>query len=96
MTVAAHQKNGNEHMARESQKKQSTDFTETECYPSVVVQRVAYQKNGCMSGVPEVTGTSGRPRAISPSPNGAEGHTTMLRRLLIGAALTVFEIAFSH
>ena len=43
------------------------------------------KKMVCARGVPGVTGTSGKPTAISTQPKRGRDRTTTLRRLLIGA-----------
>ena len=78
------------------EKKQSTDFRETECCPSVIGQRAAQQKMVCMSGVPGVTGLSGRPTAFQPNSNGVGDCNTTLRQLLIGAVLSNYECKFMY
>ena len=61
MNVAAHQENKNTgKKASREKKRQTTDFRETECCPSVVVQRAAGRNNDWMWRVPGVTGTLGK------------------------------------
>ena len=64
MNVAAHQEKKESHNmgkreAGEEKKNQAIDRKETECCPSVVVQRAERQKNGCMKEVPGITETLG-------------------------------------
>ena len=66
MYVAAYQENektGKRNAGEE--RKQSIDFRKAACCSSAVVQRAARQKMVCMRGLPGVTGTLGRPTAIS-------------------------------
>ena len=61
MNVAAHQEKmeNDDAEKREAgkEKRQATDFKETECFPSAVVQRAARRKNDWMRRVLGVTGT---------------------------------------
>ena len=62
-------------------RRQVTDFEETVCCPSAIVQRAAWQKMVCARGV---SGVMDPRKAISTNPNGVRGRTTTWR-LLIGA-----------
>ena len=60
MNVAAHQeKEKNETTAKREaeERKQATDFKKAMCCPCAVVQETARRKNGCVKGMPGVTGT---------------------------------------
>ena len=66
-------------------KKQSTEYRETECCPSAIVQRAAWRKKGCMSGVSGVIG------ALVKTKNEIGDRTNTLRRLLIGGVCFRFR-----
>ena len=66
-------------------RRQATYFEEVACCPSAVTQGAARQKNGLYEESRGVTGTLGKPAAISTQPKRVWDCTTTLRRLLIGA-----------
>ena len=63
MNVAAHQEKKNEKTGKieaGEERRQETDFKETECCPSAVVQAAARGKLVCVGEVSGVTGTLGK------------------------------------
>ena len=96
MNVTAHQqkekneetKKGKRGAGEKKKRKQATDFKEAVCCPSAVVQGQHSEKmKGSARG-------NWDPREgqqpFRPNPNGAGDRTTPLRRLLIGAVLSVY------
>ena len=67
------------------EKRQATDFRETECCTCAVVQRVARKTNeACRSAQDNLNSRKGQ-QPFRLTPNGVGDRTTRLRRLLIGA-----------
>ena len=89
MNVAAHPEKKNEKTGKreaEEERKQATDFKETLCCSSAVIQRAPRRKNDLCEGSARGNwDVREGQQPFRPNPKGIGYRTTTLRRLLIGA-----------
>ena len=88
MNVAPHQdeKKNEKTGKKKAGEEKRQDFKEAACYPSVVIQGSARQKNGLCEGSARGNwDLQEDQQPFSPNPNGVRDRTTRFRRLLIGA-----------